>query len=103
MRLIDKLSFSFQLYTRQRFKTVMTLLAVSIGVMSVVLLTGLSDGARQYVLREFSLLGKETLVVLPGRKETEGGIPPLTGEGTRDLTLEDATALYQLSDVKEVI
>ncbi len=103
MRLIDKLTFSFQLYTRQRFKTVMTLLAVSIGVMSVVLLTGLSDGARQYVLREFSLLGKETLVVLPGRKETEGGIPPLTGEGTRDLTLEDAKALYQLSDVKEVI
>lgn len=99
MRLIDQLKFSWQLFIRQRFRTLMALLAVSIGVMSVLLLTGLSEGARQFVLKEFSLLGKDTLIMLPGRKETQGGLPPLTGESSRDLTLDDASALNRLAEV----
>lgn len=99
MRLIDQLKFSWQLFIRQRFRTLMALLAFSIGVMSVLLLTGLSEGARQFVLKEFSLLGKDTLIMLPGRKETQGGLPPLTGESSRDLTLDDASALNRLAEV----
>ncbi|NRP53703.1 ABC transporter permease [Marinobacterium sp. xm-m-383] len=103
MLLIDHLRYSLATYYRQAFKALMILLSVSIGVMSVVLLTGLSEGARQFVYQEFSLLGKEVLIVLPGRKETEGGIPPVTGEGTRDLTLDDAKAIHKLPQVNEIV
>lgn len=103
MRLSDQLSFSLQLFLRQKFRTLMALLAVSVGVMSVLLLTGLSEGARQFVLQEFSLLGKDTLIMLPGRKETQGGLPPLTGESSRDLTLEDAAALNRMAEVEYTV
>jgi len=103
VRLLDQLEFSLQLFMRQKFRTLMALLAVSIGVTSVLLLTGLSEGASQFVLREFSLLGKDTLIMLPGRKETQGGLPPLTGESARDLTLEDAAALNRLAEVEYTV
>ncbi len=54
MRLADQLIFSLQLFSRQRFRTLMALISVSVGVMAVLLLTGISEGARQFVLQEFS-------------------------------------------------
>ena len=80
----------------------MLLLSMSIGVASVVILTGLGEGARQYVLGEFAALGKDVLVVLPGRRETTGGIPPVTGSAVRDLTIADADAIARLPGVRRV-
>lgn len=100
MRLADQLIFSLQLFSRQRFRTLMALISISAGVMAVLLLTGVSEGARQFVLQEFSLLGRDTLIMLPGRKETQGGLPPLTGESARDLTIEDAQAIEHLPEVE---
>ncbi|MDK2777500.1 MAG: ABC transporter permease [Pseudomonadota bacterium] len=98
----DQLRFTGRALLRQRFRTLMQLIAMSIGVLAVVLLTGLGEGARQYVLGEFSILGKDILLMLPGRKETSGGMPPITGEGTRDITLQDAEAVLRLPDVEAV-
>ncbi|MDF2181700.1 ABC transporter permease [Neptuniibacter sp. CAU 1671] len=102
MRLADLLQFNSRLLLRQWFRTLMILLATGVGVCAVLLLTGLGEGARRFVLDEFSLLGNDVLIVLPGRKETTGGLPPLTGEGTRDLTLEDALAVSRLPGVQAV-
>ncbi len=102
MRGPDLLRFNLRLLTGQWFRTLMTLLATAVGVAAVLLLTGMGEGARRFVLEEFNLLGNDVLIVLPGRKETTGGIPPLTGEGTRDLTLGDAEALLGLPGVKAV-
>lgn len=41
--------------------------------------------------------------MLPGRKETQGGLPPLTGESSRDLTLEDAGALSRMAEVEYTV
>ncbi len=98
----DQLRFALRAMLRQRFRTVMQLIAMSIGVLAVVLLTGLGEGGRQYVLGEFSSLGKDVLIMLPGRKETSGGMPPLSGEGTRDITLQDAQSLLRLPEVERV-
>ena len=78
------------------------LLAMAIGVASVILLTALGEGARLYVTREFTSLGTNLLIVLPGRSETTGGPPPLLGETPRDLTLEDALSLRRSSVVRRV-
>lgn len=98
MRIQDQLLFNVRSLSRQRFRTLMQLIAMAIGVFSVVLLTGLGEGGRQFVVAEFSVLGNDILIVLPGRKETTGGMPPLTG-GTRDITLQDAQALSRLRNV----
>ena len=58
------------------------------------MMTALGEGARNYVTAEFSSLGKEMLVIIPGRKETTGGLPPM-GSTLRDITLEDMAYLQQ--------
>jgi len=77
-------------------------LAMAIGVASVILLTALGEGARRYVKREFTSLGTHLIIVLPGRSETTGGPPPLLGETPRDLTLEDALSLRRSSAIRLV-
>ncbi len=78
------------------------LLAMAIGIGSVVVLTALGEGARSYVSNEFSGLGTHLLVVLPGRSETTGGAPPLIGGTPEQLTLSDALALRRTSTVRLV-
>jgi len=102
MKLFDQLVFNRQVFLRHRVRTLLMLLAVAIGVASVILLTSLGEGARGYVDREFSALGNRILIVLPGRKETTGGGPPMYGASPRDLTLEDANALGRIPGVLAV-
>ena len=83
-----------------RARTLLTLLAMGIGVASVVMLTALGEGARRFVTGEFQSLGTHLLIVLPGSSETTGGPPPLLGETPRDLTLEDALAIERSRAVR---
>jgi putative ABC transport system permease protein len=78
------------------------LLAMAIGVGSVVVFISLGDSARRYVIDQFSSLGTNLLIVLPGRSETTGGPPPLLGETPRDLTLDDAMALKRARTVGRI-
>jgi putative ABC transport system permease protein len=102
MRATDALRLCYGALRGHRRRSLMLLLAIGIGVLAVNLLTGLAEGARGFVLGEFSLLGRNTLIVLPGRKETTGGVPPLTGLAPRDLTLQDAEAIARLPAVRRV-
>ena len=102
MRAADALGLMLGALRGHRSRSLMLLLAMAIGVVAVNLLTGLAEGARQFVIGEFSMLGRNTLIVLPGRKETTGGMPPLTGLATRDLTLGDAEAIGRLPSVRRV-
>jgi putative ABC transport system permease protein len=93
MRLEDDLRFGLRSLTTHRARTWLTLLAMGLGTAAVILLSSLGEGARRYVLDEFTQLGTHLLIVLPGRNETSGGPPPLLGQTPRDLTLDDAIAL----------
>ena len=73
----------------------MLLLAVGLGVGAVVVLTALGEGARGYVMGEFAFLGKDTVIMFPGRKETTGGMPPITGTAARAITLEEVAVLQR--------
>ncbi|MBK6738866.1 MAG: ABC transporter permease [Haliea sp.] len=95
MRLLDLLRFSLLALRRQRFRSLMLLTAVGLGVGAVVVLTALGEGARGYVLGEFAYLGKDTVVMIPGRKETTGGMPPMTGIAAHDITLEEMEVLQR--------
>ena len=100
MRLEDNIGFSFGALTSGRGRSWLMLLAMAIGVSSIMLLTALGEGARFYVNDKFAGLGTNLLIVLPGRSETTGGPPPLVGGTPRDLTLEDALSLKRTSTIR---
>ena len=95
MRRPDALRFAAVALLRQRARALVLILAVSLSVTSVLLLTALGEGARRYVAEQFSSLGKDLLVMFPGRKETTGGLPPVTGNSLREITLDDMHYLGQ--------
>lgn len=92
MREADLLRYAAGGLRGHRVRTFLSLLGVAIGVGSVVMLTSLGEGARLYVAGEFASLGSNLLIVLPGKTETQGSTPFVTGS-TSDLTVEDAEAI----------
>jgi len=98
----DLVTFCIRSLLGYPLRTALMLLAMSIGVASVVVLTSLGEGARIYVSQQFSSLGTHLLIVIPGRSETTGGPPPLLGETPRDLTIDDALSLERSSAVRRV-
>ena len=103
MRLIDTFRYASGALSRHRMRTVLILIAMSIGVASIVILTSLGQGAQRYVRGEFASLGTNLVIIIPGRKETAGGAPTMfIGETPRDLTLQDAQALIYHHNVRRV-
>jgi putative ABC transport system permease protein len=102
MQARDIILFSLQATAASRGRTILMLLAMAIGVSSVILLISLGDSARRYVVDQFASLGTNLLIVLPGRSETTGGPPPLLGETPRDLTLDDAIALTRSTAISRI-
>ena len=102
MKVADVLGFAGTSLLGYRGRSAMILLAMTIGVGSVLLLTAIGEGARRFVTGEFASLGTNLLIVLPGRSETRGGPPPLLGETPRDLTLSDALALERSALIGQV-
>ena len=103
MRPADLFRFARDAALGSPLRTSLLILAISIGVAAVVTLTALGDGARRYILREFSSLGTNLLIVMPGRSQT-GGFNPANAITTtpRDLTIADAQALLRAPSIHRV-
>ncbi len=103
MNLRDTLSLSYTTVVSYRTRSLLIVLAMALGVAAVVVLTALGDGARRYVVGQFSSLGTNLIIVLPGRAETAGGFPGAAlGQTPRDLTLEDARFVGHLPQVRRL-
>ncbi len=103
MRLVDVAQFASGSLRGSRSRTLLMILAMSIGVASVVVLTALGEGARRYVVNQFSSLGTNLVIVFPGRTETAGiGPGMLLGQIPRELTLDDAAALLKNPAIKRI-
>ena len=101
MKLADTLRFASGSLRGSPARTLLMMLAMAIGVAAVVVLTALGEGARRYVIDQFSSLGTNLVIVLPGRTETAGVGPGLmSGQTPREITLEDAQALMRSHAVK---
>ena len=77
MRLADVFRFCMSALVGARARTWLMLLAMAIGVSSVLLLTAVGEGTRRYVNNQFMNLGSHLLIVMPGKLETTGGQPPI--------------------------
>lgn len=103
MKSRDTLMYAIHSLRRSPSRTALMLLAMGIGVAAVVLLTGLGEASRRYVINEFASLGTNLVIVLPGKSETAGGtLGASMGGTTRDLTIDDALAVSQHHLVKRV-
>jgi putative ABC transport system permease protein len=104
MKATDTTRLALQALRRYPLRSAMLLLAISIGVAAVVMLTAVAEGGRRYVTGEFASLGTNLLIALPGRSETAGaGLQGmLIGETARDLTLADVIALTRSTSISKV-
>ena len=103
MRTADLIYFARGAATGNPLRAGLLVLAMAIGVAAVVVLTALGDGARRYVMNEFSSLGSNLVIVLPGRSQTGGFNPGNAITNTpRDLTIDDAQALQRAASVARV-
>jgi putative ABC transport system permease protein len=103
MTAADTLRFAARAALGYPLRTALLVLAMSIGVAAVVTLAAIGDAMRHYVIGQFASLGTNLILVLPGRTET-GGIQlgRLASNTSRDLTIEDATALAHALLVQRV-
>jgi putative ABC transport system permease protein len=103
MRLADNVDFAWRVVRGYPARTLLVLLAMSIGVAAVVVVSTLGEGARLYVVNQFGSLGTHLVIVLPGRSETAGAMPGvLVGRTPRDLTLDDALALKRSPAIRRL-
>jgi putative ABC transport system permease protein len=103
MKLTDTLQFASGSLRGSPTRTLLMILAMSIGVAAVVILTALGEGARRYVVNQFSSLGTNLVIVLPGRTETAGiGPGMLLGQIPREISLDDAEAISRGRTVKQI-
>ncbi len=98
----DLLRLSLGAMRGHPMRSVLSMLGIAIGVAAVVLLTSLGEGARRYIVAQFSQFGTNVLVINPGKVET-GGIPGAFGGTTRKLTIEDTVAIGRLPEVQNVV
>jgi len=83
-------------------RSALSMLGIAIGVAAVVLLTSLGEGARRYIVAQFSQFGTNVIAINPGKVET-GGLPGAFGGTTRKLTIADSEALARLPSVLRVV
>ncbi len=103
MKFADILHFALGSLRGSTVRTLLMILAMSIGVAAVVILTALGEGARRYVVNQFASLGTNLVIVLPGRTETAGIAPGmLLGQVAREITLDDAEAVLRSNAVKRI-
>ena len=103
MRFLDVAQFATGSLRGSPTRTLLMTLAMAIGVAAVVVLTALGEGARRYVINQFSSLGTNLVIVLPGRTETAGISPGmLLGQIPREITLDDAQAILSSRAVKRI-
>ena len=85
-----------------RLRSTLSMLGIAIGVAAVILLTSLGEGARRYIVDQFSQFGTNVLAINPGKSET-AGLPGMFGGTTQKLTLDDAEALRRVPGVVDVV
>lgn len=92
MSVLEHLLIALDAIRANPIRAFLTTLGVLIGVLAVILLVGLGDAVRSYVLDTFAGIGSNLIQVRAGKQETRGMQPPSMAVKNR-LTLQDVDAL----------
>jgi putative ABC transport system permease protein len=102
MTVRDVIGLAVRALRAHRLRSVLSMLGIAVGVGSVIVLTSVGEGARLYVLRQFSQFGTNLIAIHPGKAKTTG-MPGVLGGTTHHLTLDDALALERIPGVEAVV
>jgi putative ABC transport system permease protein len=100
VRASDFLRLAWGAVTGHRLRSALTMLGIAIGITSVILLTSIGEGIREYVLHEFTQFGTNLIAVNPGKATTTGASPIAMAGTIRKLRVEDSEALRRLPQVE---
>lgn len=98
----ELLLLALRAITGHRLRSALSMLGIAIGIASVILLTSIGEGTKDYLIEQFTQFGTNLIAVNPGKSETMG-IPGALGGSTRHLTIDDAEALERIAGVEEVM
>lgn len=96
MDVIEILRVSRDSILSNKMRAFLTMLGVVIGVTAVILLVSIGEGTRKYIRDEFTGMGSNILVVVPGKTSKEGGSHMGTS-AVRKLVYDDATLIKRRS------
>lgn len=92
---LDATRAAWRLLWRNRFRTVLTLLGIIIGVASVIVMLAVGEGSKREVIAELAAFGAD-IIYLSGDSATPGG-----PEGI--ITLDDIAALSTLPQIRKIM
>lgn len=99
MSLTESLRIALKVLVTNKLRSALTMLGIIIGVMAVVSLIGIGQGAQASILERIEELGANVVFVIPGQVRQSG---VSTGAATQSLTLEDAEAIAEIPGVAGV-
>jgi len=102
MKLTDVLEHAWLAIVAHRLRSLLTMLGIVIGIASVILLTSVGEGARHFIMGEFTQFGTNIMAINPGRVETTG-LPGALGGTIHKLSLEQCEAILRLPGVTHVV
>lgn len=107
MPFAEIIRLSVEALAGHKFRTLLTMLGMVIGVLAVVLLVSIGQGAKNYVLSEFQGMGTNLIIVQPGKTDKKGSMGPPIGAAQRRMTTLDVTAIekraYNVEAVSGVV
>lgn len=99
----DLLKFAFADFTRNKTRTLLTSLGITIGVFSVVLLIALGLGLKNFISNQFESLGANLVMVMPGNafSQESGGNMRSMGTSFMGITFDeqDYLALKRINNI----
>ncbi|MBI5409296.1 MAG: ABC transporter permease [Nitrospirae bacterium] len=96
MKAIEALRTATDSILSNRVRAFLTVLGIIIGVTAVILLISIGEGTRQFIKNEFTGLGSNILIVVPGKTAKEGGTH-LGTSAVRKLVYDDALLIKKRS------
>ena len=93
MNFIETFRVAFEAIMSNKVRSGLTMLGVIIGVMAVILLVSIGQGAQVYITKELTGMGTNLLIITPGKTSTRGGFHPPSAGTVRKLTYDDSQAL----------
>ena len=98
MEVRESFSVAFEALFSNKVRAALTTLGVIIGVLAVILLVSIGEGARLYISKELEGLGTNILIITQGKTETSGGSMMMAATGTtHKLTYDDSKAIKRRS------
>lgn len=102
MTIVDLVGSAFKSLVRAGSRSILTMLGIVIGILSVILVLSIGEAAQRYIIDQISTFGSDLVQVANGPKEPSAGSTP-TAFVKQTLTLKDYQALRREPWVREIV